>query len=217
MATKMCFLSNNKSAFEEKIVEFTYVKGLAFSQKQKNVLSFHSSIRELYPNAKILEVSTKSHSNIGVDLSAFNLKLDGVPIENIFQASKVFENGEQFDFLISYHPREAKQFVAKEGLKLKSFKYKGMEIPLNPPSMFYDYIYCTALSKIPHISKELAYYDIFTDIEFNEKKQINCQARACAIYSYMLKTNTVDYYLSFIKRFEEIYGFNFKEEQLSFF
>ena len=40
MATKMCFIADDKKIFEEKIITFEYIKGMAFSQKQKNVLSF---------------------------------------------------------------------------------------------------------------------------------------------------------------------------------
>ena len=86
MATKMCFIADDKKIFEEKIITFEYIKGMAFSQKQKNVLSFHSSIKKQYPNLKILEVSTKSQHSLGIALSAFNLKLDGFPIESIFQS-----------------------------------------------------------------------------------------------------------------------------------
>ena len=38
MATKMCFAVGSSKAFDEIIVEFEYIKGMAFSQKQKNVL-----------------------------------------------------------------------------------------------------------------------------------------------------------------------------------
>ena len=45
----------------------------------------------------------------------------------------------------------------------------------------------------------------FTDIEFNEKKGLNCQARSCAIYSYMLRTGTVDKYMGSMESFKKIY------------
>ena len=218
MATKMCFFVDNTNIFEEKIITFTYVKGMAFSQKQKNVLSFHSSIQKLYPNLKILERSTKSQDKIGISLSAFNLKLEGYPIESIFQSSKVFTNGTQFEFLKSYPPKEAKQYISNIGAgALSCFRYNGIEFPLEPKSMFYDYMYTNALRQIPDISNYLKEYDIFTDIEFNEKKQINCQARACAIYSYLLRTNSVDYYLSSPDIFKKLYQKNTSMHQLSFF
>ena len=213
MATKMCFFVDNTNVFEEKIITFDYVKGMAFSQKQKNVLSFHSSIQKQYPNLKILEISTKSNDSLGVSLSAFNLKLNGYPVESIFQSGKVFIDGTQSEFLKTYPPKEAKQYIAtNNNSALKCFRYESLEFPLEPKSMFYDYIYINALNQIPNTSKHLIEYDIFTDIEFNEKKQINCQARACAIYSFLLRTNSVDYYLQSLDNFKKLY--NMKESKL---
>lgn len=206
MATKMCFLATGLQPYIEEIITFDYVKGLAFSQKQKNVLSFHSAIQKQYPNARILEVSTKSLESLGVLLSAFNLKLDGIPIESIFQSSKVFSDGTQFPELMHLPPKEAKQFItnANKG-SLKCFRYLNTVFPLEPRSMFYDYLYIKALNQVKSTSADLVNFDIFTDIEFNEKKQINCQARSCAIYSYLLKSKTLEYHLSSIENFAKLY------------
>jgi type I restriction enzyme M protein len=57
----------------------------------------------------------------------------------------------------------------------------------------------------PEVSSVLVEYDLFTDIEFNEKKGLNCQARSCAIYSYMLRTGTVDKYMGSMESFKKIY------------
>ena len=206
MATKMCFLVGNNRPFEEDIISFTYIKGLAFSQKQKNILSFHSAIQSKFPNAKILEVSTKSNNELGVALSAFNLKLNGLSVESIFQSSKVFSDGSQFVDLMYASPKDAKLFIAKSSIgALSHFRYNGTTFPLEPRSLFYDYLYTSALKQIPDISKHLAEFDIFTDIEFNEKKQFNCQARSCAIYSFLLKTNQTDYFLSSVENFVQLY------------
>ena len=141
MATKMCFKVNEKKVFDEEIVAFTYIKGMAFSQKCKNVLSFHSSIQAQFPKAKILEISTKSNNPIGVALSAFNLTLDGCSVECVYHASKVFEDESNFAFLKDYSPRDAKRYIRENGLKpLKCYKYKGKEIPLSSRTLFYDYI-----------------------------------------------------------------------------
>ena len=216
MATKMCFFVDNTNVFDERIITYDYVKGLAFSQKQKNVLSFHSSIQNQYPNLKILEISTKSNESLGVSLSAFNLKLNGYPVESVFQSGKVFIDGTQYEFLKTYPPKEAKQYIANsEKSVLKYFMYDNMEFPLEPKSMFYDYIYIKALTQIPFTSSQLVNFDVFTDIEFNEKKQINCQARACAIYAYLLRTNSVDYYLSSLENFKKLYQKGETVQQLS--
>lgn len=216
MATKMCFAVGSNIAFEERIVEFEYIKGMAFSQKQKNVLSFHKSIQEKFPNNKIIEISTKSQSPLGVSLSAFNLKLDGYPLECVFQSSKVFEGNVQFKHLLFEEPKTAKQYIRENvSLHLKGFRYKGECFDLIPKTMFYDYIYISALLQSNIDTTTIADYDIFTDIEFNEKKAYNCQARACAIYAYMLRKGKVEYYMSSKERFKELY-FHPAEGQLTF-
>lgn len=215
MAKKVCFIVHDKAVYIEKIIEYEHVKGMAFSQKQKNVLSFHKSIQDKYPLLKILEISTKSNNPLGVQLSAFNLKLNEKSIESIYQSSKVFENDVQYSFLIDYSPREAHRFISDRDLgKLTKFRYNDIDFPLEPKSLFYDYIYIMALTKIPNIANKLKEYDIFTDIEFNEKRQVNCQARACAIYSYLLRTNTFDIYLKSLDKFKEIYSFYSKQNLL---
>jgi type I restriction enzyme M protein len=207
MATKMCFKVNENKVFDEEIVTFTYVKGMAFSQKCKNVLSFHSSIQERFPSAKLLEVSTKSYNPLGVALSAFNLTLDGCPVECIYHGSKVFEDGSCFEFLKNYSPRDAKHYVRENGKgNLKCYRFNGVEIPLETRTLFYDFIYIKALMQHPELASELSRYDIFTDIEFNEKKGLSCQAHACAIYSYMLRTDTVEKYMGSMSEFEKIYS-----------
>lgn len=206
MATKMCFKVNENSVFDEEIVTYTYVAGLAFSQKCKNVLSFHQSIQEKFPTAKLLEVSTKSYNPLGVALSAFNLTLDGKSVESIYHASKVFEDGICYEFLSDYAPRDAKRYL-RENAKgnLKCYRFNGVEVALEPRTLFYDYIYIKALMQHPELADMLSEYDLFTDIEFNEKKGINCQARACAIYSYMLRKNIVDEYMFSMEQFEKVY------------
>ena len=207
MATKMCFAVGIKNSFEERIVEFEYIKGMAFSQKQKNVLSFHKAISEKYPGSRIIEISTKSQSLLGTKLSAFNLKLDGFPLECVFQSSKVFEGGVQYKNLLYEDPKAAKQYIKENvSLPLVGFVYKGDMFDTFPKTMFYDYIYISALLKSGIEFSEIAKYDIFTDIEFNEKKQINCQARACAIFAYMLRNSSVQYYMSSINAFKELYS-----------
>ena len=206
MATKMCFAVGTDKAFEERIVEFEYIKGMAFSQKQKNVLSFHKSISEQFPASRIIEISTKSQIPLGVKLSAFNLKLDGFPLECVFQSSKVFEGGVQYKNLLYEDPKSAKQFIRDNvSLPLVNFNYNGEMFEISPRTMFYDYIYISALLQSDIDITKIARYDIFTDIEFNEKKQYNCQARACAIYAYMLRNGSVEYYMSSKEKFKELY------------
>ena len=96
------------------------------------------------------------------------------------------------------------------------FKYKNEIFDLIPRTMFYDYIYISALMQSNTDISDIANYDIFTDIEFNEKKAYNCQARACAIYAYMLRNGKVDYYMSSKEKFKELYSTQ-TGEQLTLF
>ena len=134
------------------------------------------------------------------------MTLDGCPIECLYHSSKVFTDGTNFEFLKTYLPRDAKRYVRENSDKvLKCYKYKGREISLDTGTLFYDYIYICALLQHPEVSSSLIDYDLFTDIEFNEKKGLNCQARACAIYSYMLRTGTVDKYMESMESYMKIY------------
>jgi hypothetical protein len=74
MAIKMVFHPSEENFYSEELISFTYVQGLAFSQKQKCADSLHHSILQLHPGSHILEVSTKSREKIGVAASAFNLR-----------------------------------------------------------------------------------------------------------------------------------------------
>lgn len=76
-----------------------------YNEKQKSVIQLHNKFHELYKNEKVLEISTKSQSELGRKLSAFNLEYiinnKKYPLECVFQSSKVFENGGPYrEFLL---------------------------------------------------------------------------------------------------------------------
>ena len=206
MAKKMIFISDGINPFYEKVVNYVFVPGFTPTQRRKNVANLNESLLKEFPGLKTLEVSTKSNSELGRQLSAFNLKLNGKSVEAIFQSSKVFSDGSQYEFLIDKKPIEAKRFIQNLPRQdVIKFRFNKIDYPINPKSMFYDYIYINALKDNSELASELVNYDIFTDIEFNYKKSINCQARACAIYSYLLKTGKLEEYISNIKLFKTIY------------
>ena len=68
----------------------------------------------------------------------------------------------------------------------------GVEWPLNPMTAFYDYVYIKALTEQYGENLDLGAYAWFTDIEFNPKKSINCQARSAAIYQLLQKEACFD-------------------------
>lgn len=166
-----------------KMFNFKWNPGFALIQKQKNISGLHKEIYNDYLK-KSLEISTKSDNELGRKLSAFNLKLNGIPIENIFQSSKVYEMGGPYVDLLGIEPKNAKRDIRhKTSGKLIAFNFNGYNWSIDPKTLFYDYIFIKAA--IQSIPKEdidrLDIYDWFTDIEFNPNKSINCQARSVAI------------------------------------
>lgn len=89
--------------------DFKWYNSFALSQVQCSVKSLHNAIKSQHPCVSILEVSTKSNNPLGNCLSAFNLTLNGIPVECHFQSSKVFEKGGPYVDLLNKSPKDAKQ------------------------------------------------------------------------------------------------------------
>ena len=53
---------------------------------------------------------------------------------------------------------------------------------LEPRTFFYDWLYVSALAGRPELVNELEHRAAFTDIEFNPKRSINCQAHSVALF-----------------------------------
>ena len=200
MAKRLIFVVE-ENKLKEKEIEFKYYTGFALTQKQKSIFSLHNEIKKIF-NGNILEISSKSPDELGVKLSAFNLKvkIDGkdICLENIFQASKVFQYGGPYIDLLTASPVEAKKDERiKNSGRLLEFNIKGKTYSNKPMTAFYDWIYCCALYKNPKLACEIIDFNIFTDIEFNHEKSINCQARSAAIFvllSNLDKLNVLNNY-----------------------
>lgn len=174
---------------ETRFVEFTWHPGMAPSQKQKSISALHQAARDLGVCNRPLEVSSKSLDGLGVQLSAFNLSVKTekhkreFTVETAFQSSKVFNNGGPYKDLLYASSIEAKKDPRiKESGDLIKFNFFGVDWPLEPKTAFYDWIYLNALKKNNWAIDQLDDYDSFTDIEFNPKKSINCQAYSVALF-----------------------------------
>jgi hypothetical protein len=171
---------------EEVILDFEWHPGFAKSQAQKSIASLHEAVRQrgLSP---ILEISSKSDTSLGVALSAFNLKVhiqnQMMAVEVAFQGSKVFEHGGPFHELYNVSSKEAKtdDRIRSSG-QLVRFNILGEEWPIEPQTAFYDWLYINALSQQPDMAQEVMKFKVFSDIAFNPKKSLNCQARSAAVF-----------------------------------
>ena len=180
MAERPVFIPK-KGYVEQCLVEFDWHPGFAISQKKKNVMSLHQSAKHSYNLDALLEISTKSESTLGKSLSAFNLTFDNgffvSTVEAIYQGSKKFMGGGPFTDIYKYDALQAKKDLRlRTSGDLVSFSYNEKEWPLSPLKGFYSWVYLKALSQNEMIFQQLNKFNGFTDIEFNPKKSINCQA-----------------------------------------
>ncbi|MBT9287945.1 DarT1-associated NADAR antitoxin family protein [Prosthecodimorpha staleyi] len=170
---------------------FKWHSGFSSSQKKKNVLALRDSAKQS-GIAPVLEVSSQSDLALGRALSAFNLRTDieglNTTVECAFQGSKVFAGGGPYTDLYETDSRSAKtdERLRRSG-RLVQFQLQGTDYPLDPPTVFYDWLYITALSRLPVESTALLDYAGFTDIEFNPERSLNCQARSCALFVALRK------------------------------
>lgn len=201
MAERPVFIPDKKNySVLMKSIDFKWNPGFSKSQKFKNVKALHDRANEIgiYP---LLEISTKSDNEIGIKLSAFNLHIklkNGkyVSVESAFQSSKVFKSGEQYLDLLYKTARQIKKDdrIKKSG-NLKCFIFENEEWELEPKSAFYDWLYLNALLQNHKLSEHLIEYNGFTDIEFNPRKQINCQARSAALFVSLFHNKILNHVL----------------------
>ncbi len=205
----------NKGLITEKLIEFEYFTGFSRSQKEKSISSLHKAASHKGINS-ILEVSTKSSSPVGVLLSAFNLSFlssenKQIFLESVFQGSKIYENndGPHTD-LYNLSPSDVKKDERIDrNKKIIGFQFNNIFWNTEPKTAFYDWLYLNALkfnieNSGNHAYKEVLNYSSFTDIEFNHKKSINCQARSCALYVSLYQKKLLDKALANKESFLEI-------------
>lgn len=199
-------------------VEFQWYPGMALVQKQKSVASFHKAALEAGLKSRLLEISSKSPVELGVLLSAFNLKTitkkyaKVFTVETAYQSSKVFEHGGPYKDLLYGESRSAKTDprIRASG-RLLYFEFFGEKWALEPRTAFYDWLYVNALNQNAAAVEALREFDAFTDIEFNPEKSINCQAYSVALFKSLQARGLIrdamsdkSAYLEILKKFRVI-------------
>ncbi|MDA8031450.1 MAG: hypothetical protein MPJ22_08990 [Pirellulales bacterium] len=191
-------------------VEFVWSPGMSLAQKQKSIAALHTAAIDADLCKSPLEISSKSPVKLGVSLSAFNLtattkKQRTFTVESAFQSSKVFENGGPYTELLYGASIEAKRDprIRNSG-NLTGFVFFRESWSLEPKTAFYDWLYINALHANQRAVKALAEYDAFTDIEFNPKKSINCQAYSVALYRSLQMRGLIQEAMSNKKAYLEI-------------
>lgn len=215
MAERPVFIPNIEKVtpVQTEMVAFKWHPGLSVSQKQRSITSLHTAAQSILNTKSILEVSSKSMNRLGVRLSAFNLAFTplvvngSITVECAFQGSKVFQRGGPYNDLFSVSSREAKRDSRlRESGNLMAFSFDGVDWPLEPQTLFYDWLYITALKENRDLAQAVMDYEAFTDIEFNPRESINCQAYSVALYVSLVKqgrmgevTRSVDAFRKFFQ------------------
>ena len=196
MATRPFFIpgQDKEELVRTNSVEFTWFSGFAKSQKQKSILSFHESISRDFKLDKILEISTKSENKLGIQLSAFNLRIKFKDkeyfLESVFQGSKIFTDQGPNEDIYEKSSIDAKKDERIKRSDLKEFSFFGEIFSLEFD--FYSWVYFIALNQNKKLKTGILNYEAFTDIEFNPEKSFNCQAYSAALYSSMVKNKILD-------------------------
>jgi len=196
MAIRPVFKPTNSAPFTQKVeVEFQWHPGLAKSQAQKSIDSLHHAAHQDHHIENILEISSKSKSSLGIKLSAFNLSItynkQSMTVETAFQGSKVFSEGGPYHDLYESDSISAKKDprISNSG-ELIGFKFFNLEFPLKPTTFFYDWLYLQALNQNQTLAEQIMLFDGFSDIAFNPKKSLNCQAKSAALYVALKREGT---------------------------
>jgi len=170
--------------------DVSWHRGRAADDKQRNLVALHEAAAAA-GLAPLLEVSGNSPLALGRGLSAFDLRIrtavGEMPVENAFQGAKVFEAGGPFTDLHAVEPWRAKRDprLRRSGALVR-FNHEGVDFPLEPKTVFYDWLYLRALLPRTDVLRTAldgpVPYAGFTDIEFDPDRSVNCQARSCALF-----------------------------------
>lgn len=175
------------------IVDFKWEPGLSTAQKRRSCANMIKVINEAASYGEALDISSASTEDLGVKLSAFNLKWKGRTIECWYQGSKVYKNAGVVHHLYDADPVTAKQYRRKlAGDIIVGFNLAGQEFPTEPRTFFYDYIYLNGLYEQFGTGLDISKYNAFTDIQSNLEIEA-CQARSVCEYKLLQQNGQLEF------------------------
>lgn len=170
------------------LISFKWEPGMSTSQSRKSCVRFHEAL-DFHLDLHALDISSASTEELGVELSAFNLVLRGYRLESLYQGSKVYSKSGESQHLYNADSLTAKKYAKSNDVgKLVSFRLFDTEYPLEPKTVFYDYIYLLAICENYSEDLDLSAYNCFTDVQATIDVDA-CQARSVCLYKLMQVCN----------------------------
>ena len=199
--------------------------------------NYSQGIREAYCNQKRNEILTKQRNGEEPPIILQKKKRTILSIETL--ATEYFKgkniNGSTFNHykvhILPYFIKhdidllDKKSIEAKKDERLTSsgnligFNFYHTSWGLTPPTAFYDWLYINTLNSHKELHSDLLNYNAFTDIEFNPKKSLNCQAYSVAMFVSIYKRNLINLIKkpnSFLKLYSDYHVSNTVNENKKF-
>lgn len=207
MQQKPVFVSEERFPyFYTVLVPFETVKA---SSEVKNTVkskvnSLHERFSRIYPDKKVLEISSASDEEVGKMLRSeiLNKKVSSLdisaPVENVFRGSCVFAGGGPYPEIFEMSPQAAKSDKRlKENGALTHYYYEEKEYPKRPRVAFYYWIYVNALLENQELAERVIRYDAFSDVSCNPGKKPFGAARGAAVFTALSRLGLLDQVVDF--------------------
>lgn len=170
-------------------IDFKWESGCSIVQKRRSCENLHVELN-YHLGFKPLDISSASTTELGKSLSAFNLKWKEVPLECWYQGSRVYKNAGVQHQLYNVDSMTAKKTAQKLNAQDEfiGFNLLGIDFPVKPKTLFYDWIYINALIASKGRELDLEQYDCFTDVQAVMNIDA-CQARSVCMYKLIQQTD----------------------------
>ena len=207
MQQKPVFVSEERFPyFYTVLVPFETVKASSEvkSTVKSKVDSLHERFSHIYPDKKVLEISSASDEDTGRLLRSeiLNKKIPSLdtsaPVENVFRGSCVFENGGAYPEIFEMSPQAAKSDKRLKGSgALTHYYFEGTEYPKRPRAAFYYWLYVNALLENQELAEQVIRYDAFSDISCSPGKKPFGAARGAAVFTALSRLGLLDQAVDF--------------------
>lgn len=179
--------------FDEQLVDFPWSSGRDPQIIRENFANFRKEIERQFQGLRHLEVSTFANTELGYQLSAFNLGSGAADetVECLYQQSKIYViDGVQTFIGPVSGSLDAKRKAGRLSAlgKLSGFVFGGSIFGIEKSIDIYNLIYWNALENEKSLLERASAFEVFSDFAFNKNrlgivlnKSNATQARSIAI------------------------------------